>query len=105
MKVSKQAIRHPVIIGMLLIVLMGFGFYSFTGQNIEFMSDINLPSIMVLSVYPGAGAEDVEDEVTNILEDEFVTLPNYKSMDSVSRQLHECNHHLLSGRRGSLRPA
>ncbi|MDD4574349.1 MAG: efflux RND transporter permease subunit, partial [Sphaerochaeta sp.] len=36
------------------------------------------------SVYPGAGAEDVEDEVTNILEDEFVTLPNYKSMDSVS---------------------
>ena len=84
MKVSKQAIRHPVIIGMLLIVLMAFGFYSFTGQNIEFMSDINLPSIMVLSVYPGAGAEDVEDEVTNILEDEFVTLPNYKSMDSVS---------------------
>jgi len=83
-KVSKQAIRHPVIIGMLLIVLMAFGFYSFSGQNIEFMSDINMPSIMVLSIYPGAGAEDVEKEVTNILEDEFVTLPNYKSMDSVS---------------------
>ncbi|MDY0287453.1 MAG: efflux RND transporter permease subunit [Sphaerochaeta sp.] len=84
MKVSRQAIRHPVIIGMLLIVLMAFGFYSFTGQNIEFMSDINLPSILVLSIYPGAGAEDVEQEVTSILEDEFVTLPNYKSMDSVS---------------------
>ncbi|NBK22781.1 MAG: efflux RND transporter permease subunit, partial [Spirochaetia bacterium] len=84
MKVSKQAIRHPVIIGMLLIVLMAFGFYSFTGQNIEFMSDINMPSILVLSIYPGAGAQDVEKEVTDILEDEFVTLPNYKSMDSVS---------------------
>jgi len=83
-KLSKQAIRHPVIIGMLLIVLMAFGFYSFSGQNIEFMSDINMPSIMVLSIYPGAGAEDVEEEVTSILEDEFVTLPNYKSMDSVS---------------------
>jgi len=69
---------------MLLIVLIAFGFYSFSGQNIEFMSDINMPSIMVLSIYPGAGAEDVEKEVTNILEDEFVTLPNYKSMDSVS---------------------
>ena len=69
---------------MLLIVLMAFGFYSFTGQNIEFMSDINLPSILVLSIYPGAGADDVEQEVTNILEDEFVTLPNYKSMDSIS---------------------
>ncbi len=84
MKVSKQAIRHPVIIGMLLIVLIVFGFYGLTGQNIEFMSDINMPSIIVLSLYPGAGAEDVEKEVTNILEDEFVTLPNYKSMDSVS---------------------
>jgi len=83
-KVSRQAIRHPVIIGMLLIVLLAFGLYSFTGQNIEFMSDINLPSVLVLSIYPGAGAEDVEEEVTNILEDEFVTLPNYKSMDSVS---------------------
>lgn len=84
MKVSRQAIRHPVVIGMLLIVLVAFGLYSFAGQNIEFMSDINLPSIIVLSLYPGAGAEDVEDEVTRILEDEFVTLPNYKSMDSVS---------------------
>ncbi len=69
---------------MLLIVLIAFGFYSISGQNIEFMSDINMPSIIVLAIYPGSGAEDVEQEVTTILEDEFVTLPNYKGMDSVS---------------------
>ena len=85
MKISQVSIRHLTITAMVLIVLMAFGFFSLGGQNIEFMSELNLPSIIVLSVYPGAGSEDVEEEVTRVLEDEFVTLPGYKSMDSISR--------------------
>ena len=48
------------------------------------MSSVNLPSIIVYALYPGASASDVERDVTKILEDQFVTLPNYKSMDSIS---------------------
>ncbi len=69
---------------MFLIVLFFFGAFSLQNQNIEFMAPINLPSVIVYTVYPGANASDVEQDVTRILENDFVTLPNYKSMSSQS---------------------
>ncbi len=84
MKISHFAVKHPTIISMLLIVLVVFGFYSLSGIKTEFMGDISLPSVIVFTVYPGAGAEDVEKDITKILEDNFVTLPNFKSISSQS---------------------
>jgi len=84
-KSARFVIKHRVVVGMVLIVLVVFGFYSLNNQNIEFISDINLPSVIVYTLYPGASASDVEQDVTKVLENEFVTLPNYKSMDSVSQ--------------------
>ncbi len=84
MKISHFAVKHPTVVGMLMIVLIAFGAYAFFGLNQEFMGDISLPTVEVLAVYPGAGAEDVERDVTDILEQDFVTLPNFKGIKSVS---------------------
>ena len=66
MNIAKFSVKHPAVIGMILIVLVTFGIISVTGMNIAFMSDISMPEVMVLTIYPGAGAEDVEQDVTNI---------------------------------------
>ncbi|MGH0053574.1 MAG: efflux RND transporter permease subunit [Sphaerochaetaceae bacterium] len=84
MKISHFAVRHPAVIGMLLIALIAFGLYALGGLNVEFMADISLPTVEVLAVYPGAGAEDVEQDVTEVMEENFVTLPDFKSIDSTS---------------------
>lgn len=84
MNIAKFSVKHPAVIGMILIVLVAFGIISVTGMNIAFMSDISMPEVMVLTFYPGAGAEDVEQDVTNILENDFVTLPNFKNISSSS---------------------
>lgn len=84
MKVSEFSIKHPVVITMLLIVLATFGLYSVAGMPTEFMADISMPQAIVYTVYPGASAEDVEQDVTRILEDNFVTLPHFKSIESSS---------------------
>lgn len=84
MKVSEFSVKHPVIISVLLIVLLFFGVYSLSGTHTQFMSDIYMPQVYVVTVYPGASAEDVEADVTTILEDDFVTLPHFKSVSSTS---------------------
>ena len=84
MKISEFSVKHPVILTMLLIVLMVFGFYSLSGMRTEFMEDISMPQAIVYTVYPGASAEDVENDITKVLEDSFVTLPHFKSIDSTS---------------------
>jgi len=84
MKVSEFSVKHPVVITMLLIVLIAFGFFSLGGMRTEFMEDISMPQAIVYTVYPGASAEDVENDITKVLEDSFVTLPHFKAIDSTS---------------------
>ncbi|MCR4677097.1 MAG: efflux RND transporter permease subunit [Sphaerochaetaceae bacterium] len=84
MKISRYSVEHPVVIGMLLIALIAFGVYCLFGLNLEYLPDMSMPEVEVLTVYPGASAEEVEEDVTRLLEDEFATLPNYKSMTSSS---------------------
>lgn len=84
MKVSRFAVKHPVVISMILIVLATFGILSVTTMNVAFMSNVSMPSISVISIYPGAGAEDIEEDITNVLEEDFVTLSGFKSITSTS---------------------
>lgn len=69
---------------MSLIVLLAFGFFSLSKMPMEFMADMSMPQAIVLTVYPGASAEDVEQDVSSVLENAFVTLPHFKSVDSSS---------------------
>ncbi len=84
MNFSGFAVKHPTVIAMMLIVLVVFGIYFVTGMNVEFIGDMSLPSVIVISTYPGAGAEQVEQEVTAILENDFVTLPDFRNITSSS---------------------
>ena len=84
MKIAEISVKHSAVLSMILIALAVFGFFSIATTNLEFIPDINMPQIFVIAIYPGASAEDVEKDVVDILEDDFVTLPDFKSMDSQS---------------------
>lgn len=86
MEVSKFSVRHPVYVLMAVIVLIVFGLASVLTSNLEFMPNMSLPQIFVITIYPGASAEEVEKDVIKLMEDNFVTLPNFKSMDSSSSE-------------------
>lgn len=85
MKLSHYAVKHPAVIGMILTAAIVFGFISLSGMNVAFIGKLSLPSVAVITVYPGAGAEEVEREVTDILEEDFVTLSGVKDIKSSSK--------------------
>ena len=84
MKLSRFSVRHPVVIGMILIALAFFGIFAIFTTNVEFVSEINMPQVYVVSVWPGASSEDIEKEVIDILEDDFVTLSDFRSVSSTA---------------------
>ena len=84
MKIAEFSVKHPIVISMILIVLVAFGIFSLAKMPSEFMVDITMPQAIVVTIYPGASAEDVEQDVTKILEDNFVTLPHFKMVESQS---------------------
>ena len=82
MNISKFSVKHTPVLTMILIALALFGLFSVSSMNLEFIPDMNLPQIFVIVIYPGASAEDVEKTVIDIMEDNFVTLPDFRGMDS-----------------------
>ncbi len=84
MNLSKFIVAHPVLVSMTLLALGVFGIMSVSTTNTEFLPDISTPTVYVVTIYPGASSQDIEETVTDVLEDDFVTLPNFKSMDSQS---------------------
>ena len=82
MNVSKFSVRHTPVLTMILIALALFGIFSVSSMNLEFIPDMNLPQIFVVAIYPGASAEDIEKTVIDVMEDNFVTLPDFRGMDS-----------------------
>ncbi|MDA3832947.1 MAG: efflux RND transporter permease subunit, partial [Spirochaetales bacterium] len=69
MKLSHFSIRHPAIVTILAISVLVFGLLSLSTLTQEFLPNVSLPSIMIISQYPGVEAEIVEDQVTSVLED------------------------------------
>ncbi len=84
MKIADFSIKHPAIIGILLITLALFGLLSFRGMKRDLLANIEMPEILVFSVYPGASPETVEREVTEPLEDSFGLISGVEKISSDS---------------------
>jgi len=84
MIVSDYSVRHPVVIGILLIALLLFGMLSVQGTRQDFIPGIELPTAVVVTTWPGGSPRDIEREVTDPLEKELATLANVKGLTSSS---------------------
>ncbi|MDR1429024.1 MAG: efflux RND transporter permease subunit, partial [Spirochaetaceae bacterium] len=85
MKIADYAIRHPKVILMLLIVLLVFGILSALTLRRSLIAEMAMPTVAVVTTWPGVGPEDIEEEITKPLEDVLGTLQGLKRMTSISR--------------------
>ncbi len=85
MILSDYSVKHPVVVSIVLVSLVLFGGLAYENLNREMISSVGLPQANVLTVWPGAGAEDVERAITRPLENQLSTLGGVSSMESTSR--------------------
>ncbi|HOY37966.1 MAG: efflux RND transporter permease subunit [Bacteroidales bacterium] len=86
MGLPKLTVQNPVTTAMVFIALVIFGVISWISLPRDLMPDIELPAITVITIYPGASAEDVESQVTNPLEVVLSGTENLKKLSSSSRE-------------------
>ncbi len=81
---SGIAIRRPVFTSMVMMGLVVLGIFSFRKLAIDQFPNIDIPIVVVQSVYPGASPEAVEREVTRRLEEAFNPVQGVNRITSVS---------------------
>jgi hydrophobic/amphiphilic exporter-1 (mainly G- bacteria), HAE1 family len=86
MFLSKLSVQRPVFTTMLVVAMIVMGAFGYMQLSIELMPDVDFPVVMVTTVYPGAGPEEVETQVTKRIEDAVSTIANIDLLESYSQE-------------------
>lgn len=81
---SKYSVKKPLTIIVCVIVVIALGVVSLTRMTPDLLPSIDLPYMVVMTTYPGATPEEVQEEVTKPLEQNLATLENLKTIQSLS---------------------
>ena len=68
MNLTKLSMRRPVSTALVVLALTVFGLTSVAGFRLELTPDMELPMLLVYTIYPGADPESVEELVTKEVE-------------------------------------
>ena len=83
---SAFSVRKPYTIVVAVIIIAILGAVSLTGMNLELLPNIDLPVTVVTTPYIGASPEEVENTVTQPMEQSMATVTNISSISSISRE-------------------
>ncbi|MBS2968610.1 efflux RND transporter permease subunit [Metabacillus sp. KIGAM252] len=81
---TKFSLKNAVAVFIISFLLILGGLYSFTQLKVDLLPNIEFPQVSVEAVYPGASPDDVSEQVTSKLEDEFKGIDGVKSITSSS---------------------
>ncbi len=83
---TKAALKRPVSVVIIVLALLIFGSSTIFSTPLELMPDIEMPMLIIYTVYPGASPQDVENQVTSYIEDASSTLSGVKNIESMSME-------------------
>lgn len=78
-------VKRPIGMGMIVAAAVVFGLISLTKLPVDLLPPVNYPSLTVRTTYDGAAPEDVEERVTERLEDVLSTVGRLVRISSSSR--------------------
>ncbi len=85
-QLTKFAIKRPVTIVLILVTIVYFGIQSLVGTRVELIPEMELPMLVMSTVYPGASPDDVAELITTKQEDAISTLSSVESVQSYSME-------------------
>jgi len=85
MKITEIAVKKPYITLMVFLALLLMGGVALQMIPVDILPDIEIPRLTVITIYPGASAENVEEQVTKYLEKNLSGIGNLKHIESTSK--------------------
>lgn len=86
MSIYEGAVKRPIMTSLCFLAMIIFGLFSLIKLPIDLYPDIDTNTIMVLTYYQGASAEDIENNVTRPLENTLNSVEHLKHVTSKSRE-------------------
>ncbi len=86
MNIYKTSVKNPITTIILFAAIVIFGGVSLSRLGIDLFPDIESNMMMVMTTYPGASAEDIENNVTRPVENVVNGVDHLKDITSQSKE-------------------
>jgi HAE1 family hydrophobic/amphiphilic exporter-1 len=86
MSITELAIKRPLLISVLFLVLILAGFLGYNQLNYNLLPKFEAPVLSIQTIYRGASAEEVQSNVTKKIEDAVSTIEGLDIVSSVSQE-------------------
>ncbi len=86
MILSDAAIKNRTTVGVMVVLIIAAGVWSYATLPRESFPDVQIPVIVVTTTYEGVSPTDIESSVTNKIESELTGLKGVKEIRSASAE-------------------
>ena len=96
MVLSDISIKRPVFITMIMLAFVVLGGFAFRRLSVDEFPNVDMPVITVTTVWPGAGPELVESDISKKIEESLNTVAGVKQISSQSLEGAVSYTHLIA---------
>ena len=86
MSIYRSAVEHPVTTALIFIALAILGVFSLSKTSIALLPEVDSNTIMVMASYQGANAQEIETNLTKVLENALNGVEDLKELTSQSKE-------------------
>lgn len=86
MSITEVAIKRPLLITVIFVTLILFGFISYNSLNYNLLPKFEANIIAVVTTYPGASADEIQTTVTKPIEDAVSSIEGVDKISSTSQE-------------------
>lgn len=86
MSITETVVDRPIAVVILFALFIGLAAFLVPNIPVELFPDMEMPIVMVQTTYSGAGPEDVERNVTEVLEKQLSNVSDLESISSTSSE-------------------
>lgn len=85
MKLADVSIKRPVFATMMILSLLVLGLFSFIKLNVDLYPNVDFPFVIVTTTLPGAGAQQIETDITKVIENSVNSIEGIDHISSISQ--------------------
>jgi HAE1 family hydrophobic/amphiphilic exporter-1 len=85
-RLAEVCIQRPVFAAMLILAMVVVGATAYTNLGVDRLPSVDLPTVNIRTTLPGASPEEVETEVSQIIEEAVNTVEGIEELRSISGQ-------------------
>ncbi len=86
MSIARGPVERPVLTFIIFLIIVILGIISFFRLPIDLMPEITYPTISVATSYPNVGPQEIEEQITRIVEEAIAAVQGVKEITSTSTE-------------------